>query len=133
MPQTTNLTSNTVQNNINNNFNPNSDGYKFLLQVSKGQLNELKKNFPLKKNIVNSLQPVSSKGDFYHSTHYAVSKEQWAMAAFLLNEGMNWEIVSKPGNGKTGKTAMSMLGRKNQGLSKLIQALIQNPDPINIE
>lgn len=118
-------------------FNNKSAGYKMLCFAAAGEVAKLSE----------LIQTDSSEGSlnagrlqccqreppaYFTPLHYAIAKTQWVAAAFLLSQGVSWEISSITSKG-VGQTAIDKLNSIPNGLSELLRALVTSPSPINVE
>lgn len=118
-------------------FNTKSAGYQMLCSAAAGnvaKLSGLIQSDSVEGSLnANRLHCCQKEPPAYFTPlHYAIAKTQWVAAAFLLNQGVSWEIPSIPSKG-LGQTSIDKLNSTPNGLSQLLKALVASPSPINVE
>ncbi len=119
-------------------YNTKSIGYLMLQASSEGSLVKLSKlitSHPSEGKIAaETLQCCHPTTPAYYTPlHYAITKAQWAAAAFLLNLDVSWDVKCITTKGVEGNTPAEMLNTKANGLVFLLEALKNTTEPVNSE
>lgn len=111
------------------------EGVKLLKAASEGKIGEIRRIFETsiseKTGKLLGLHNVNQNtSEQFSLLHYAVSKDQMDIAAFLSNRGANWEALSVTKHG-TGRTPLNFLNSKECRLKELLRAYCNLQEPIN--
>ncbi len=114
-------------------FEPSSPGYFAITLAANGKLEELKNLYQSHPTAINSLHKVSATSeDFYTPLHYAFAKKQWSTAAYLIQQGVDWQTFSIKA-GQRSAIAIKSINTNPNGLVLLLKGLLETNEPIQIE